>query len=248
MTSRVHSGLRTRRRAQRGQELVEFVILVTFFLIVFFTVLQVFFTGMEKLQMNHYALYAARVYSTCPCTIGGSNCNHTSTNLCVDIQMNEALARVKLSAYLKRQATGRNLTEGDWWRMKYLWAMNSRRLLTTSLVGMGERPLWAKKSGSYNNPLPEGPTFLMPIPVRMPYASIVMGGNMNVNLNSFVPSSVTTILNVFGFSLPNLTFPLPKVGGFEIIPAQTMIPMDKEPSEDPSKFDNDRSVSWTDIF
>src|SRR5687767_1806744 len=99
-----------RRRAKRGQELVEFTILVTFFLIIFFCGIQVCLTAIDKFHLNHYALYSARVWEVCPCTSSGDVA-----------QINESIARVKIGEFAKKTIMGRRVTQGDMWRIAYLW-------------------------------------------------------------------------------------------------------------------------------
>lgn len=226
-----------RRQSARGQELVEFTILVTFFLIVFFCTLQVCFTAMEKFYLNHYALYSARTWSTCPCALSGNS-----------LQVNESLARVKLAEWLKKTATSRNMTDGDWWRVKWLWAIHSSDIGGLSGYVL---PNWVE-------PGLTGPIFLEPIPMRMPYSSMVMGGTLTLNLGGFVPPEVTSILNALGITIPSMSFPLQKVGGYSVALASTFIPMEREPGETPGMpgdcddcWDNDGypddQLAWTDL-
>lgn len=227
---------RRRREHQRGQDMVEFTLLITFFLVIFFCIIQVALTAVDKFHMNHYAAYAARVWSTCPCELPGPK----------SIQVNEALARAKLGEYAKKLATSRNMTEGDKWRIKYLWAVHSGDI--PGGVSQFIIPFWATRNTS---PAPTGPLFVQPIPMRMPYSSMAMGGSMALSFDQFVPSSVKSILAILGIPLPSLNIALPKVGGFKVVLAQTFVPMDKEPGENPDEYDNDgfksRQLRWTDL-
>ncbi len=233
-----------RRQRESGQELVEFVVLVTFFLILFFCILQVAWTAIEKFHMNHYALYAARVWSVCPCALGTPPTSAFNKTL----QVNEALAVVKAHEFAKK-VTGRTRTISDNWRIKYLWGAHSSFLPGGSLSTL-VMPSWATSQS-----VVDGPVYVQPIPMLMPYSSLVMGGSFNLDLSSLVPSSVKSILTILGISIPGLNLTLPKVQGYTVTLGQTIVPMQQEPSEDPSNNDNDgywdgshaRQLRWTDI-
>ncbi|MFN7974846.1 MAG: TadE family protein [Acidobacteriota bacterium] len=243
-------------RRTRGQTLTEFAILITFFLFVFFSIIQVCLLAIEKFHMNHYALYAARTWSVCPCMLpdGGIESVH----------VNEALARVKLGEYAKKLATSRNMNRSDVWRAYYMWGTHTSDLGALWSSGLSPlAPPWTDGE--------EGPIYIEPMPVIMPYANFVMGGGgtfpipvlSNIMSQSItipiinITISVSDIFNAMGitpppttfnFNVPDLPDPTANFNPRRIQLAYTFIPMQKEPEEDSEQFDNDRDLTWLDMI
>lgn len=246
--SRVRPNQRA-HRARKGQELVEFTILITFFLIIFFCALQVMWTAIQKFHMNHYSLYAARVWSVCPCALGGTPPVSSASDK--TLQINEALAMVKFHEWLKK-GTGRTTTQADEFRRFYLWGAHSSLIPSDSSFSTLVWPSWA----TYANVV-DGPVYFQPIPMIMPYSSLVMGGDVTFKISGLLPTGVQTIMTMLGITIPDFSLPLPKVRGFTVALGQTLIPMEQEPEENPDNNDNDgywdsslgkaRQLKWTDI-
>lgn len=247
-----------RSRATRGQELVEFTLLVTFFLIIFFCCLQVCITAIDKFHLNHYALYSARVWEVCPCSSSG------------DIaQINESVARVKIGEFAKKTLMGRKVTQGDMWRIAYLWGTTPSSV--GAIWGSVLKPKWVSIDPDVGD---TGVVFFQPLPIMLPYAPLVMGGTFSFpipGLGSVLSESICipffgcqSLGSLLGIN-PNINISLPEIPDpttgtpTRYAFGYTYIPMSREPAEVPGTpgdcdddcgdndgYPNDQ-LSWTDL-